>query len=207
MLSKDQDLEVYRYYIGEVVPGKMYRSILPTRKDDNPSFGLFESAYIDRIRWMDFAFSGSGAYGIDLIRVMEGCSAEAAREFYYKNIRGQKVIRYIKSVSKTYPVIYYRKDHYLDYEIRYWQDRYTEEAELKSEKIYGINSMLVDGRVIYNTSEQDPAFYYDFETGWKVYRPRAGKKDKWKSKDIAKVIEGWHSIPRIYDSLIIASST
>lgn len=212
MLSVQEDIKIYKYYLGEVEIGRPVKSILPNRKDDNPSFGLFKSKS-GRIYWKDFAKVQDGTDAISLIRAMEGLSSRAeAYDFYYKKIKShveEEVVK-IKITQPKKPSIIL-KSYYDINDYAYWFKRYQTIDILREENIFAGKELRWENYVSDVSTTEDPIYFYVFNTNplsFKMYRPLSkDKKKKWKSYNIDGIIEGYDTLPQSHNSLIIASST
>lgn len=215
------DEDIYRYYLGDVIVGEMYNSPVPYRRDDVPSFGLYE-ADDGIIRWKDFGLPDQcGNKALNLVQHLKCLPLdksgyfEAARLVEMEvtpGISGKGLKQSLRRKKKLTPYIKGGID-YRPFEIEYWKRFSIDTAMLKEHKIEGLRFIGwdgVEGESNIFSEKEDPAFIYWFNkdnASWKLYRPKAGKRDKFRTNNISGVIEGWNQLQSYGDILLVASST
>lgn len=208
-LNKSDQIKIYKYYIDDlVINGGAIQSILPGRKDNHPSFAVFDSSYSDKILWKDFAQPCDGTDAIALVCEMEGISRSQAYDFFKKVIKKHVNSDVVTKVKKHEPEL--KLQEYLDYHLAYWAKRYQDKQTLIRENIFAGDYLAYNEYRVMESSPDFPMFVYMFDEkkkSWKAYSPNSNPNDKWKTNNLADVIEGINTIPETHDSLIIASST
>lgn len=209
-LTRKQQLKIYKYYLGDFTIGGAMRSILPGRNDSKPSFVVFNSSYNEeKILWKDYAKPCDGTDAIALVCEMEGICRTQAYDFFEEVIDKELDDEFtVNETIKTEPTIEVKD--YEDYELGYWAERYVDKDTLLSESIYAGKYIRYNSYTSLTSDIGNPMYFYLFneqKTSWKAYKPLDKTGNKWKTHNIRDVIEGINTIPRSYDSLIIASST
>jgi hypothetical protein len=205
------DADVYRYYLGNLVVGAMYNSPLPNRNDKTPSFGVYEKN--GELRWRDHGLPNQFGYtAANLVQHLKGI--ELTHKGYYDAIRlierevkmGMlgKPPTQLRSRFKGKTTPYVKTRAYRDYELAYWARFGINEELLLAEQIEALDYMTWDtsenDKKLRSTVE-DPIFIYWWKrtpASWKMYRPLADKKVRFRQENISGVIEGWQSLMEDY---------
>lgn len=211
-LNLKQQMKIYAYYLeDDVVDKGAVRSVLPGRNDNRPSFVVFRSSYAEnKILWKDYAKPCEGTDAIALICEMENMARNEAYDFFEQVIDKEVSdnIEY-KPRRKLEPRLDLKP--YEAFELEYWGKRYVDKKTLLTENIRAVMSLCYDEYCVGKSIPKSPMFAYLFDqdrTSWKTYRPFETDNDKkWKTYNISEVIEGMNTLPKNYESLIIASST
>lgn len=224
--------DIYRAWLGDVIIGKMYNSPIPGRRDRTPSFQLY--IYKGGIRWKDWGLGDQ--YGWDaqnLVQHMEGLplTNEGFGMAYHviksrigKNVIAQPLVQLRRRADReTTP--YIKERDFLDFELEYWDRFDITKEELISEDISSVDSMSwagKEGEAHVVSTPSDPAFVFWWArnpASWKIYRPLANKRDKFRQDNVSGIVEGmatWmndtvDNISKIndgkVDTLFITSST
>lgn len=204
------DEKIYRYLLGDdVVVGVMYNSPIPGRKDDTPSFGLYEKD--GKILWKDFGLAHPpGNQAIHLLMAMKGVGMKQAKEEgeqILKSFIGKPLTRFARK-GTAIPQLKLR-DNFFDFELNYWKRFGIFEPQLRYEDVFPLDSLKwITPEDVYEESstEGNPAFIYKINDGWKRYRPLV-KKGKWLSHNLrGGVIEGWNTFTPGELNLVVSST-
>jgi len=209
-----------------IIVGNDYKS--PFRNDGE--FGAFRFGYYkDKIFWKDFGGlemnPAIGTYrdvlgfimqreGFDNRKDADNFLVQLSDTEVYQNFlltrksRKPEIVSLNKKVKDVpIPIV---RSYWKQFELEYWN--FIDLRLLRKNRIFPCESLKYNGRTSghdITSTEKSPAFFYFFDSkdSWKLYRPRESKKEKWKSNNIRNVIEGYNSLPRNGENLIITSST
>lgn len=221
-----EDIEVYTYYLGEVpILGKLYRS--PLRDDgERPSFCLKQLG--KTIIWGDFGKikirPDIKKNAIGLVMQIEGIDDKSAVGFITDHILpALSESNYDYSHISNYdydnakPVDDDSDDKleirkwWKPFEYDYWKG--LDFRLIQQRGIFPLYKYQKQGKKTFVMStEHSPAFVYIIDKkykAFKIYRPLdLYIPNKWISKRIGRVIEGYRNLPEsIIENLIITSST
>lgn len=223
------DEDIYRYYLGDVIVGALYNSPLPDRQDDTPSFQLYVHRNTGKICWIDYGYDSQyGNSAINLVQHLRGLPLTGKGYFDAKALVEREVqlgmigkpLTQLKRKSFKDITPYIRtKERFSDFELDYWSRFDITEDELLREDIRALDSMNWAGKSGSNdlrSTPTDPIFVYWWNrnpSSWKMYRPLAPKRDRFRQENVDGVIEGWNSMIKEYkevdqfDIMFITSST
>lgn len=227
-MRKITDEDVYRYYLGDVIVGMMYNSPIPGRKDDTPSFQLYEKD--GRIRWVDYGLTDQfGRDPENLVQYLRHLPLTNPAYFDAKRLiksevsvgmMGKPLTQLRRRPSRT-AIPYIKPKDFEQFELDYWNRFSITKAELLIEDIQPISSMSWGGEggsAHVRSTPDSPAFVYWWNrnpAAWKMYRPMEVKKNRFRQENVDGVIEGWNSMinahnlsaRKKFEILFILSST
>jgi len=202
-----EDQDIYKFYIGEYpIAGYKYKS--PFRDD-----GTFHSLSFKEVKkglmWTDFGGIEMNPFvttrdGIGFVMQKECINTrDEAEAFVFNNI----LPRILKNDNKVKPLEKYKpqikiRTTWRDYEYEYWEK--VKPSLLLKHKVFPCHAFVQGGKD-FGSTKQSPAFMYFFGEKYKLYRPY-DKIFKWKSSNLAGVIEGYDQLPENAEELIITSS-
>jgi hypothetical protein len=206
------DYDIYYYYIGSKFElYKIYNS--PLRKDENPSFGLFESTN-GKIMFNDFASKDSG----DVIKFVKlKCNLKSFKDALTKIYFDLVLENNLKKNTFTDNNIHSKK-HSKKITVKrrpfnkidklYWgQYKVITENILKELEISPVQYTFVNDILKWVHTNDNPIYVIKVYDKLKVYRPYAiDKFSKWKGSLTKNYIMGWKQLPPTGDLLIITKS-
>lgn len=194
ILNKVSDHEIYRYYLGhDFKIGKTFCS--PFRKETSPSFSIILSK-TDRLHHFDYGDPTKNGDCIDFVRQIFGMTYDralkmVARDMGVSNISSDspkgRIITEREEIRETLIQVTSKKFDTAD--LAYWGSYHITEAELKANDIYSVKKLFIDRqRVMFSPTEL--VFGYLAEDKWKIYRPFADKRYKWRTNIPHNYISG-----------------
>lgn len=189
VLEKVSDYDIFRWYM----PTKDWKlneiTYSPFRNEKNPSFIIGNKrGYISFIDFGNTEFRGDcftfvkKMYNLaNLDEVLKkidadfglGISSGIVKD--YKKITGEykqpEIVKrntLIQVVTRKFTVE----------ELAYWNTYHQDLADLRANNIYSIKSLYLNKK-IYHLKDTELRFGYFYDGHWKIYRPFAGKKEKW----------------------------
>lgn len=210
LLSQFSEEEIFRHYVGEFSLGDTMCS--PLRKDDNiPSFNIFYSKRHNCLLFKDFA--GKRGDCIILVQELLGIPSyqEAINRIY------EDLSLFITNPKREIKREY--KQNKINYNInivaRKWEER-----DLSFWNKFGINKytltlfnvLPISGYYhnLYYVDTPDIAYAYleykDENLTFKIYRPTANKRNKWRNNHPYGVHDGYTQLPKTGSLLIITKS-
>lgn len=206
ILSKVTEYEIYTKYLGEFKVGAIYKS--PFRKDNNPSFGIFQS----RKGQLMFKDHGTGISG-NVIKFVELYTGKTNYNDILQDIVSKlRITKKTKlSSSKTYnkpieTVIGVVRQPFTEADTKYWSQFNIHEKTLNKYNVSSIKYYLCNGIVKGVYKEENPIYAYKVFNNFKVYRPYGDKYTKWRNNLGEYDIQGWEQLPEKGNTLIITKS-
>lgn len=208
--------DIYRYYLGDLVVGDMYNS--PIRNnDDTPSFQVFEHRHTGRLCWVDYGLTDQfGKDPYNLVQHLKD-NIPLTHKGWYDAQRLVKREVGIGMIGKPMTKLRRRKSRdvapYVDCSnwssdfMRYWNRFDLSKEELIFEDVEPLNFMSwsgPQGDAHVSSDINDPAYVYWWSknpASWKIYRPLASKRDRFRQENVDGVIEGWNSMMKSYTGL------
>lgn len=209
LLKKFTEQEIFRHYIGDFDLGQVYKSPL-RRGDDTPSFNVFYSKRHDCLLFKDFA----GKRG-DFVRLVQELQGIATYQEALQQIAKDMSTPHSISVQpkKTLPMTKIECD--IKIKERQWEDRDTKywlQYGITYSTIQLFNVIPIAGYFHNNmyipTHSIAYAYleYKDHVLTYKIYRPTAGKRSKWRNNNPYGVHQGYRQLPDNGKLLIITKS-
>lgn len=237
ILDKASEQQLFATYIGKqfTVPCTI-RSPLPSRKDDNPSFGIYKSK--GKLRWRDQA-TGQGGDVFDLVKEIYSLNFNEAllkvNEDFNLGIPisgnlpvhaqekiGRKLMpkRDIESQRIQLSIRVHKTPEgtprFTDADIEYWRRRKIQDIpyRLLRNRCYSTEYVFRNGSMMWKYTNDNPIFTYLYELEgqyyYKAYRPLAKDKgDKFYNdmKGVAnRCLHGLWYLPATGEQLIITKS-
>lgn len=205
------DYDIYCYYIGErFIINKVFNS--PLRKDENPSFGIIENKE-GALIYHDFATGDSGN-AITFVKEKLGLDHyNQALETIYKDliVKGERtsgdILKPLKSHEKGLKKdIGVKRQKLTQVDIDYWAQFGITPETLKLFNVDSIKYFFVNDVMYWSYTEINPMYSYKVYDKFKIYRPKATKKDKWRGNLTKNYIFGYKQLPKQGDLLIITKS-
>lgn len=206
------DEEIILCYFGNFEIGERYPS--PFRKERTPSFILYYAN--NKLKWKDFGKT-KGDTGGDAIQFVRELPENAGKSF---EILIDEIYKAVSKKNNKSQALRIRK-HNIGTDIKFNIRKKWKQSELDYWKQYGITvktlalynvlpatKIWINGLLHHSSTEKDPVFLYVYgPNNIKSYRPYApDKSDKWRSKNINDIIQGFDQLPWIGDIVIITSS-
>lgn len=222
--SKVSDMEIIRFYVGDVKIGDTICS--PLRKDNLPSFAVFYSQYHQKPMFKDHA-TGNFGDAFDLVKQMYrlpglyqacgrinedmklGFSCPEAKEINSTPVLITPKNR-IRLPNNKKLGVKFRRWSQEDY--NYWTIRYgVTEQQASFFGIFPVKSVFLGPTIIWEHSKDNPIYTYlfhkDGEYTYKIYRPlNPEKRFKWMSNTNVSVLQGWDQLPSKGELLILTKS-
>lgn len=225
LYNEVSDYEIYRYYIGDFIIGKIFNS--PLRKDEHPSFGIFPSKNNPGMLFFK-DHNGSSGDAIKFIQLLFNISRKEAIEriiidfkledlFFIDNtnLKQIKIVSYRvpKEERKTYSFskldlkITSRK--WEDYDIKFWKSYGISLTTLELFNVVPIKYYFMYNKV-YKADKYAYAYmeYKDNILNYKVYQPFRKQNDhKFINGFLDGTFSGWDLLPNTGDLLILTKSS
>ena len=195
---------------------KLGLSNSPFRRDNNPSFKLFES--YNKVYYKDFSTGEAGDLFSFLMKLTSKNFSEILKDISYKLISNNSInfnsTTYTKKDIESTTDIICKVKKYSSYELRYWMQYYIYEEDLNKNNIYSINeATIITGNYKYTlfSTIDNPIFGYSWfdkksnKIKWKLYRPLEEKVKKWRN-NISKNAIFWFIINSDDSTLIVTKS-
>lgn len=186
ILSKVEDYDIYRYYIGAdfTTRGKM---VSPFRRDPNPSFSVFytKKGRLYHTDFGDMTYKGTcidfvmQLFGIGYSQALEKINQDLCLGIQHEQFK-KIIVGNPASISpKKYCIVKIVSKRFNKKELEFWNQYHITEEELKQNQIFSVREMTKDGsRVLFG--EKEMVFGYRYDDRWKIYRPFAEKREnKW----------------------------
>lgn len=206
------DSQIYEFYFGDFEIGKKYESPFPHRDDPNPSF-IFKMHDDGGITWNDFGLSGTlRKDAVGFVMEYYGLSKPKAINKIWSDMVLDKSVKVParKKIKRPINLPYQVKGQPMnEVELGYWKDFLIDPRLLQFYNVSSLRYMRRLDRVVWKTSENNPAFLYEFSKpgAFKAYRPlNPDKGNKWRGQNNGDIVEGYDQLPRNADHLIIQSS-
>lgn len=201
ILSKLDDTDVYKYYMGrDFTEGKATHS--PFRQDENPSFCISRGNN-GRLHHIDFADSTKKGSCVDLVMQLYNLNlVEALLKIdndFCLGIKSKEEKEYIKTISNVThtpeepSLIQVVSRPFDTADLAYWNQYTIDRRDLKENDVYAVKKLYINGRKI-PQKDTDMIFGYLYEDRWKIYKPFATRKDKWKMNFPNNWMSGLHRI-------------
>jgi hypothetical protein len=211
------EYEIYSFYLGHAFQiGVPFRS--PFRKEERPSFGIFQSRYYNGLLHKDLADARYAGDCISFVAQILSVTYKEALDHVHKDIIVGKLKRYLSFIerpptektTKVRRIIQYEPKFVLsDFETKYWEEIGLDYRWLQFFKIYTAYRLFVDDKETWLSSAENPIFIYKIFDKIKAYRPfEENKSRKWISNCSRYDIQGWEQLPEYndIDTIIITKS-
>lgn len=206
------DEEIMLCYFGNFEIGEKYPS--PFRKETSPSFLIYYAN--DKLKWKDFGKT-SGETGGDAIQFVRELPNHVGKPFeilideIYKTVskRNNKIqAQRIRKYNINTDIKFSIRKKWKQSELDYWMQYGITLATLSLFNVLPATKIWVNGLLHHLSTDADPIFLYRYgPNNIKSYRPYApDRSDKWRSKNINDVIQGFDQLPWIGELVIITSS-
>lgn len=203
ILSRVDEMDIYRRYIGDVKIKQMISSPLRSG-DSDPSFRLYPTVS-GNIRYVDY---GTGQRGgvIDLVwQIYPYMTYGELLERIWEDVNGdilpplkQSVRR--KKVRNGFPEVLVKKRRPNENDIAFWSSFGISKETLNWGRVYPISRYWIDGNMY---GCRTLSYAYDLFTEWKIYRP-----NETKMRFIAggTALQGYRLLPKEGETCIIQKS-
>lgn len=208
--------DIYRHYVGDIIIGAMYNSPIPGRQDDTPSFCLYIKN--NQILWCDHGLPDQfGNQPENLVQYLKGIELTPRGYYLAKDVISREVggattlrrpltqlrRRFDKKIS---PYVKGRAD-FEPYELNYWRRFNLNGDDLREANIEPLDFLSwtgEEGKPVIFSEPNNPAFIYWWgrdPASWKLYRPLADKRDKFRQDNVDGVIEGWSLLDKDFSQV------
>lgn len=192
ILSKVSEYDIYRYYIGRDFDlNKVFKSPIPGRKDDTPSFIVGNKT--GSLYHFDFGDSSSRGTVINFVEQMTGLKSfndvlkridadlglgiSHGEATYLTTIVNYKKPT-IEPVKKD-TLIQVKAKRFDQNELNYWKQFHIDIEDLKKENVFSVKEVYLN-KIKVPVLPTEMVFGYLYDDKWKIYRPLADdKKKKW----------------------------
>lgn len=199
------------YFNDKIRLGKKY--INPFRKDTNPSC-VFRWSQSGNLYFVDYATEAGYYTPIDIACMRTGYSypdilykIESDFQLTSLNLEDKErllmetkmtVIPEVKpAIIKVKIVKFNKKD------LDYWKQFGISEAMLKFYDIRKVDKAWIGDDIWYLNNDFDPCYRYKEKEKFKLYRPFADKKNKFRSSYFGGLLEGYTQLPHKGETLVI----
>jgi len=211
ILSKISQYEIFRHYIGSSFTiNKAISS--PLRKDDTPSFGIFESSD-STLLFKDLALGESGDCFkfIKLLFNLKSYS-DALTKVYVEMVLSNNLPLLQKQYKKEYKIsnknksIGIKKGIFNTTDYSYWSKYNITKEILIKYNTYKASNVFIENTPIWYSTLGNPIYAYKVFNNYKIYRPLAKKGEKWLGNLTLFDIGGYEQLPEQGETLIITKS-
>lgn len=206
ILSKVSEYDIYAKYLGMFKVGYIYNS--PFRKDENPSFGIFQSKKSGQLLFKDY---GTGECGniVKFVGLYTGLTNY--NDILHKivkdlNITNTTRLKSTKKYQSTETVIGIVRQPFTEIDKQYWSQFGITLDTLKKYDVNSIKYYLCNGIVKSIYKDENPMYAYKVYNHFKIYKPLADKYTKWRNNLTDFDIQGFEQLPDKGDLLIITKS-
>jgi hypothetical protein len=193
---------MYKTYIGNFKLNRAIKS--PFRSDKNPSFSIYSSKLHPNLYWRDFATGEHGSWQSFLRRITGQSKTSKALDVYLTT-GGVKVPKIEEKgplyVSETKIQVVRRAFNQKDLE--YWGSYGLNEEQLKKYNVAPIKCYFVNEE---QWVVDDLAYCFKVFNHFKIYRPFADKKLKWRTDTTQYDIFGFEQLAEKGQTLIITKA-
>lgn len=206
ILSKVSEYDIYAKYLGMFKVGYIYNS--PFRKDENPSFGIFQSKKSGQLLFKDY---GTGECGnivkfVGLYTGLTNYNDILHRIVKDLNITNTTRLKSTKKYQSTETVIGIVRQPFTEIDKQYWSQFGITLDTLKKYDVNSIKYYLCNGIVKSIYKDKNPMYAYKVYNHFKIYKPLADKYTKWRNNLTDFDIQGFEQLPDKGDLLIITKS-
>lgn len=223
ILENYDDVNIYRYYIGDFEINKPFCS--PLRDENNPSFSIFISKHDDQLLFKDFTLDKTGDFVV-LVQLLFGLTYFEAlskiaydfnlnKKYYCKNLNQSKIqknenfsfINREKALSKVSSFrlnIKSRKWRIHDY--KFWKQFGITRLTLIKFNVVPVEYLFINDKII-KADKHTYAFIENKDNikTYKIYQP-FNKEFKWSTNHNDSIWQGWTQLPKKHNSLVITKS-
>jgi hypothetical protein len=179
--------EIYQRYLGVSDFRKAMHS--PFGPDKTPSFRFHNKGASGKLQFRDFS-SGHKGDCFDLVALLNPTESfpqileRIAKDFGLlngKNVNTQ-LVKKIYSLPDSKPAeIKVIPKEFEEHELNYWKQFNIDLKILQLYNVKAVKECWVNDSIFYTFKKSDPCFRYTRENGFKIYRPLADKKFKWRT--------------------------
>lgn len=223
ILEKVTTEYIYQYYFPEEIKTSKYY-INPLREDDtNP--GCFFTYLGNELFFVDFAYNPThidcfkfiqNFYNLSfyetLVKISKDLNLNLHKPsvLFEKNTEFKKDIKNVEikidKVYKSPSIIKVITRNFNKTDLDYWSQFGITESTLKFFNVKAVERAWINNNLYYYNKSYDPAYRYREKDSFKIYRPFAYKKLKWRSNMSGGILECWDQLPDSGDILIITKS-
>jgi len=210
LFRKHTDYEIFKYYLRKFRNRGCYRS--PLRMDDsNPSFSVFYSKQHGCLLFKDFAgYRGDCVRFVQYLLGLKSYQDAIERIAYDLDnsipVPQKEYIAKLES-KKSYVNIKIVHDDWKNSDISFWRSFHISISTLELFNVIPIRGFYLEDVYI---ETKGPAYafieYKDDIITYKIYRPFASKKNKWRTNHSFDVHQGYSQLPSTGELLIITKS-
>lgn len=198
ILRTISEYDIYRYYLGEDFPvGKIMQSPMPGRKDNHPSFLIGNRhGFYYHMDFADSRYKGNCfqfvmqkemiGYNAVLLKIDRDFNLGIATQMTEVNVP-VFIQPKVEDTKETFFQVHY-SSKFTNEELKYWEQFYITPKELKDNEIYAVRKYLIDRRV-QPMKLGELTFGYREGSLWKIYKPFACKRRKWKTNIPLSLVE------------------
>jgi|WetSurMetagenome_2_1015567.scaffolds.fasta_scaffold00080_60 hypothetical protein len=206
ILTKISEYDIYKTYFKDFQIGKLYRS--PFRKDKNPSFAI----YVGKRGNLMYKDHGTGECGNIISFVSKITGIKDFKQILHRISKDTNIdirpkyheIQHYEQPSES--LIGVVRQEFTDIDIKYWQQFNISINTLKKFNVNSIKYYLCNGIVKFTYRDDCPMYSYKVYNHFKIYRPLANKKTKWRNNLTEYDIQGYKQLPKSGNILFITKS-
>lgn len=206
ILDNIDELSLFQRYVGNVKLRQAFCS--PLRKDDNPSFSLFQTRE-GNVLFKDHATGDSG----DVFKFLKSLWNISMNETYKKIVNDFpdeqiSLQRKVRIKEPDFDIEIGIKRKWFDpVDAWYWGKYHIDKQTLYRFKVYPISYYVINGIKRDEWRSEDPLYAYKVDDKFKIYKPLTKFKiNKWKGNLTRDNIFGYEQLPKKGDLLIITKS-
>lgn len=206
ILSKVTEYDIYAKYIGLFKVGFIYNS--PLRKDNNPSFGIYQSKKTGQLLFKDYGSNecGNVVKFVGLYTGLTNYNDILQRIMQDLQITNTTRLKSIKKYQSNETVIGVVRQPFNEKDVKYWLQFGITENTLTKFNVSSIKYYLCNGIVKSIYKDDNPMYAYKVYDHFKIYKPLADKYTKWRNNLTEFDIQGYEQLPDKGELLIITKS-
>jgi len=223
ILEKISQEEIFQYYFPEDISmSKSYTN--PIRKDDTSPGCIFK--YLgDTLFFVDFAYEYTHMDCFRFIQELYGLSfketlviiskdfglnihkIESLDEILIESVNvPRKKISFNKAVTKEDYIIKVITQAFSAKDLEYWEQFGITLGTLQHFNVKPCQEVWINNFLYHTYKDSDPVYRYREKDKFKIYRPLADKKYKWRTNMAGGLLEGWEQLPEKGDILFVTKS-
>ena len=219
ILEQVSEYDLWRYYLGEVQIGKVFKS--PLREDNNPSASLFVTS-TGKVLIQDFGLGKAInifsflklKYNLDYHQVLVMIDRDfnlglwGHTNVVYTQVTKPVITNY-RPTAEAYAKILIKKKKYTKEELEYWTDYCINQETLDLYKVYSLKCFWInkgDNMYQYCNTEKNFIFCYDLDNEkYKIYQP-LNHNYRFMTNAGADILQGINQLKKSGKTLIITKA-
>lgn len=190
ILNKLSEYDIFRYYMPTKDWDLNEVTFSPFREEKHPSFIIGnKKGYISFIDFANTEYRGDCFNFVKMLyklSTLDDVLRTIDRDFKLGIVSGVNSGEYKEitgkykqpEITKRNTIIQAITRKFTQEELSYWNEYHQDITDLRVNNIYSIKKLFLNKK-IFHLKDTELRFGYFYDGHWKIYRPFAGKKDKW----------------------------